>query len=380
MKSLAAAALFFAVASLARAQDISRGVIVDNVKCATDPSQSYALYVPTTYSAERPSSILIAFHPAARGRAMVEKYQAAAEQYGYIVAGSNNSRNGPWAVSAAAVQAMSADLANRFAIDDKRIYVTGMSGGARLAFQIALTSGNVAGVIASSAGYPDSKPRESVSFAVFATAGTEDFNYIEMAQLDRKLKTPHFLAVFEGGHSLPPDAVAVEAIEWMELQAMQSGRRSRDEALIARLFEKRQRALAAAKTPADTVRQLESIAADFKGLHDVSAETARLAELSRDPDAKKAAAKARSDQDAEARMLGEIFTLETGLADPERRLQTLVRLRDRLSRLSRDANAPQPSPERDQARRVLRSLQAGAGERVQDAEYRQLLASYRLTQ
>jgi hypothetical protein len=31
------------------------------------------------------------------------------------------------------------------------------------------------------------------------------------------------LAVFNGGHALPPDAVALEAIEWMELQAMKSG-------------------------------------------------------------------------------------------------------------------------------------------------------------
>ena len=65
----------------------------------------------------------------------------------------------------------------------------------------------IAGVIASSAGYPDSQPRATVPFAIFGTAGTEDFNYIEMRQLDRKLTSPHFLAVFNGGHMLPPDAV-----------------------------------------------------------------------------------------------------------------------------------------------------------------------------
>ena len=43
--------------------------------------------------------------PGARGRAIVETYQAAAEQYGYIVAGSNTSRNGPWAISMASVRA-----------------------------------------------------------------------------------------------------------------------------------------------------------------------------------------------------------------------------------------------------------------------------------
>src|SRR6185436_18956147 len=146
-----------------------------------------------------------AFHPGARGRQMVEKYQAAAEQYGYIVAGSNTSRNGPWSVSMTAVHAVSTDLGQRFSIDAERLYLTGLSGGARVAMMVALGKNNIAGVIASSAGFPDSQPRASVPFAVFGTAGTEDFNYIEMRQLDRKLTSPHRLVVFDGGHTLPPE-------------------------------------------------------------------------------------------------------------------------------------------------------------------------------
>src|SRR5262245_12282407 len=87
-----------------QAQQLPRGTIIDSVTCSEDPTQSYALYLPATYSPDRAWSLLIAFHPAARGRAMVEKYQAAAEQYGYIVAGSNNSRNGPVSVSATSVR------------------------------------------------------------------------------------------------------------------------------------------------------------------------------------------------------------------------------------------------------------------------------------
>src|SRR5215813_1330007 len=177
-----------------QAQPLPRGTIIDSVTCAEDATQSYALYLPSTYSPDRAWSLLIGFHPGARGRAMVEKYQAAAEQYGYIVAGSNTSRNGPWSVSAAAVRAMSMDLGQRFAIDATRIYLTGMSGGARVAMQVALgAQNNIAGVIASSAGFPDSQPRSSVPFAVYGTAGTDDFNYVEMRQLDRKLTTPHAL-------------------------------------------------------------------------------------------------------------------------------------------------------------------------------------------
>ena len=363
-------------ASGAPAQDIRRGILIEDVKCAADATQSYALYVPSTYAPDRPWSLLIAFHPGARGRLMVEKYQAAAEQYGYIVAGSNTSRNGPWSVSMAAVQVMSVDLGQRFSIDVERVYLTGLSGGARVAMQVALGKNNIAGVIASSGGYPDSQPRAAVPFPVFSTAGTEDFNYIEMRLLDRKLTSPHHLAIFSGGHTLPPDDVALEAIEWLELQAMKTGRRTRDDALVDRLFQKRQRPIATSSGAAESVHLLDALVSDFTGLRDVSAEAARAKELSRQPEVRKTLARERAADDDEARLLEEIFDLEAGLSDARRRGAALLQLRDRLSGLARAANAADQSPARSQARRVLRAIPSGAAERLQDPEYRKLLDQY----
>ena len=230
----------------------------------------FAAYLPSTYSPDRAWNLLIGFHPGARGRAIVETYRAAAEQYGYIVAGSNTSRNGPWAISMASVSAMSADLGQRFSIDVNRLYLTGLSGGARVALQVALTNKSIAGVIASSAGYPDNKPRTSVSFAVFSTAGSDDFNYVEMRQLDRKLTSPHRLAIFTGGHTLPPDTVAIDAIEWMELQAMKSGRRAKDVALINGC-SKSGRDCSRPPTATGDGAPARRIVEDFGGLRDVSA-------------------------------------------------------------------------------------------------------------
>jgi hypothetical protein len=196
-----------------------------------------------------------------------------------------------------------------------------------------------------------------------------------MRLLDRKLTTPHHLAVFDGGHMLPPDAVALEAIEWMELQAMKSGRRTRDEALLDRLLEKRKQQIAAS-TGALTVHLLDALVSDFTGLRDVSAEAARLKELSKQPEVKKALARERGSDAAEERMLSDIFEMESRLRDEDRHAETLMRLRDELVTLARSAGAADDSPERDRARRVLRSITAGAGERVQDPDYRKLLEQY----
>ena len=125
----------------------------------SDPSQTYALYVPSHCTPERSWPVILAFDPRACRRVPVEIYQAAAERFGYTVAGSNNSRNGSWAMSMAATEAMTNDVIHRFQADRKRIYTAGMSGGSRVALGIAISSNLIAGVIASSAGYPDSKPR-----------------------------------------------------------------------------------------------------------------------------------------------------------------------------------------------------------------------------
>src|SRR4051794_8103192 len=84
------------------------GQIIPDVKCASDASQSYALYLPSNYTPDRTWPIIFGFDPGGRGQNAVDRYQAAAEKYGYIIAGSNNSRNGSSEVGKA-VNAMTSD-------------------------------------------------------------------------------------------------------------------------------------------------------------------------------------------------------------------------------------------------------------------------------
>ena len=51
----------------ADAQEIARGVVIDAVTAADDPTQSYALYLPSDYTPDRAWNLLLAFHPGARG-------------------------------------------------------------------------------------------------------------------------------------------------------------------------------------------------------------------------------------------------------------------------------------------------------------------------
>ena len=357
------------------AQDLPRGAIVDDVKCVADPSQSYALYLPSAYSSDRRWPVLIGFHPGGRGRDIVEKYRAAAEQYGYIVAAPNDARNDHGALPAEAIKAIFPDIDARFAIDAQRIYLTGLSGGARAAMMVGLSNKGIAGVIASSGGYPRIEPRSKMPFAVFGTAGTEDFNYIEMRMLDRNLTSPHRLALFPGGHTLPPDDVALEAIEWMELQAMKAGRRTRDDALVARLYEKRMQKIGSA-SDLEAFELLSNVVADFKGVRDVAAEEERAKALGKRAEIKSALSDQKELDDREWWLISKFGEHEQCLLSPAGRSRCLTAVRAALKTLSDQAHAAEESGKRSSARRLLRALTSGAPARTQDAEYLALLEQY----
>ena len=365
-----------AVALLRSPQDLPRGQIIDDVKCAADPSQSYSLYLPSSYTPERAWPLLMGFHPGARGRDIVVKYRAAAEKYGYIVAASNNSRNGPWEVSARAVTAMAADLGARFSTKPARLYTTGHSGGARVAVQVALMN-PIAGVIASSAGFPNAQVKPRVKFVLFGTAGTTDFNYIEMKALDKTLKSPHRVVIFEGGHTLPPDDVAMEAIEWMELQAIKSGARPKDDDLTQALWQKRLSAIEAVQDAPRRVTLLQELTDDFRSAHDVKAQEQAAATLLRDSATRRALDRQRQSDRAEMQLLDEFSALEAGLGDDARRFDSLAGLKRLLVESQKKATSATDSPDRDSARRVLRIVTMGAAERVADQEYLKLLQQYR---
>jgi len=268
---------------------LSKGEIVAKVVCSSDTSQSHALYLPRNYTPERCWPILYAFDPGARGNVPVERFREAAEKYGYIVAGSNNLRNGPWEPTVVAFRAMWDDSHQRFPLDAKRVYMAGFSGGARVACTFArLLEGSVAGVIASGAGFPvgpGQEPSRDTPFIFFGTAGIRDFNLPELRGLDKTLDNlgvVHRIEVFSGGHDWAPENLSTAALEWMEIHAMKGGRREKDKALIDALFENHMKETRDAEESGDLARAFHrwrSIVADFDGLRDVSEVGSKLRQL-----------------------------------------------------------------------------------------------------
>lgn len=207
--------------SLLRGSDLGKGQVLDPIFCQHDFSQSYALYLPTTYQVERPWPVIYCFDPCGQGSIPVELFREGAEKYGYILVSSNNSRNGPWEIILQAARAVWRDTHARLAIDDQKIYAAGFSGGARAACGLGqILTIKLSGVIACGAGLPEwLEPENVIDVPWFGTVGLHDFNYREMQELERQLRrqgTPCLLRVFQGRHSWPPAKLAAEAVAWLQ--------------------------------------------------------------------------------------------------------------------------------------------------------------------
>jgi hypothetical protein len=225
-------------------EPLERGTIIDRIVCANDPEQSYALYLPPDYTADKKWPILFTFEPGARARIPMELFKPAAENYGYIVVCSNNSKNGPTAPIDRAIWAMWRDTHSRFSIDTTRIYAAGFSGGARVASRLHILTGNsCAGIIACGAGVSiEIRNLERIKPAMwYGIVGTSDFNYIEMMDLDTafdKVGVVHRVIVFDGEHNWPPQPICTDAVEWMVVSAMKKGTCRKDDSLVQTIYQK----------------------------------------------------------------------------------------------------------------------------------------------
>jgi pimeloyl-ACP methyl ester carboxylesterase len=208
-------------------QPFPKNQVIDTVRCRNSASQSYALFLPAQFDAKKSWPVILIFDPSGRGRTGVSAFTEAGGKYGFILACSNNSRNGPMADNFTAAASMLQDINEKFSIDQKRIFAAGFSGGSRFALSLAVKDKRIAGVIGCGAGLPGDRnlhPSKNSTFLYFGLAGNRDMNYIEMHDLPEFFSSQtsviSYFRSFDGGHEWPLPALTTEAVEWLILQSM----------------------------------------------------------------------------------------------------------------------------------------------------------------
>jgi tetratricopeptide (TPR) repeat protein len=374
--------------AVAQTSQVLVGTVNPRVACSSDPTESYALYLPAGFSTNRTWPILYFFDPFARGQMAAEIIKPAAAKYGYIVAASNNSKNGPLGGSREAAIAMWDDTHAKLPVDKRRRYVAGLSGGARVAASVALSCGDcIAGVIADAAGFPPGiTPPRPMRFACFGAVGDADPNYPEFVRLRRdldKVNARYRIRIFDGAHGWAPPEVWMEALNWMDIQAMASGDLPRDHSRIAATLQEtlaRARAFESTNDWLAAFREYQSAARDFGGLVDISVAEARAAELEKNKAVKAAGRQETSDLEAQQRIVRDpaiqMQKLSSGNLGPDGFSQLLAavsRLKTKTARASPDGLVLR----RALAELVVRAYDSGET-CMQKKDYDSALAFFRL--
>lgn len=207
---------------------------------AQQPTGDYALYIPKKGNSTA-MPVVFFFDPHGNGSLPLSKYQTLGEAYGFILVGSNLSKNGnDWPTTEKIWNELFGEIRQRVKIDEHRLYTCGFSGGAKVASYIAIQHPGIRGVIAGGAGLPDGVSATDLPFSFTALAGEGDMNLTELvaisAALD-KTRTRHRIIVFDGKHEWAPVAVMNHAFAGWQLEAMHDGVLARDAAFITRTVE-----------------------------------------------------------------------------------------------------------------------------------------------
>ena len=252
-----------------------REQITDTIRCRDAAGQSYALFRPAQYDKTQSWPVILIFDPSGRGRTGIDSFTAAGRKYRFILACSNNSRNGPMSDNFAAAAAMLRDLEEKFNIDQKRIYAAGFSGGSRFAMALAVKEKRIAGVIGCGAGIPNDRnymPGISSGFLYYGLAGSRDMNFPEMHELPAILSSQSgvipYLRTFDGEHQWPGSSLLTEAVEWLLLQSMNRNIIAPDKSFISFLENKTQNLIDTqlnAGNLTDAVMYMKFASRDFQG-------------------------------------------------------------------------------------------------------------------
>ncbi|HEV7745925.1 MAG TPA: hypothetical protein VGO56_13080 [Pyrinomonadaceae bacterium] len=167
------------------------------------------------------------------------------------------------------------------------------------------------------------------------------------------------MSIFEGGHDWPPVDLCSEAIGWMEVQAMKSGSRDNNEALIdarLKLKTKTARDYEAAQKPFEAYLEYQELVTEFSGLREVSEFAAAAARLSAAKEVRAAIKSERTEEENQANVSAKLEGMIAQLPDASSYSEAVVELKSNLSELAKRSESSKNISGRRVARRVLQSL------------------------
>lgn len=178
--------------------------------CRIDSRNGYEIYVPQRVSQEKlPLLVILDSHGG--GKFALGKFKKAADQYRVVLVASNLVKNG-YADFDRAIGRLIEDVRQKYPASEI-VYLTGFSGGARMALGYALAHSVNGLVLCGALGSP--QQLAALSCPILSISGTDDFNFVETAQymLQEEMMPQNLkIELTNASHSWPDDQMLIDAV------------------------------------------------------------------------------------------------------------------------------------------------------------------------
>lgn len=184
------------------------GAYSGKIQCKSDDQWHYFLYLPKQFHTGKKWPVCFVMSPQGGGHPnTLNRYRAASDRFGVVMALSVESKNG-FNESASAAEAMIDDVYDRVPVLEKMAFSTGFSGGARMAYLMAERDKRIAAVLACGAGggvyLEDGSFRESrlrSNTYVYSLIGSNCFNRGGSMKSHKSFSKSSRLRYFPGNHN-----------------------------------------------------------------------------------------------------------------------------------------------------------------------------------
>lgn len=200
---------------------------ITRIECEFDTTTyHYDLYVPDGYESDTDTNYPVLFIFSPGGNATMGNMESWLKDERWLAVMLVESKNGPWDPIIENFSAAYDDLVMRVRVQEDRIFLTGVSGGARASSYMAFNEirPGLRGIFLQAAGSEEVwyEGRYRANLFIYASFGDTDFNLPELGRMDDILPESIFEhETFSGGHEGAPAEVAERALDWLDSKVKQ---------------------------------------------------------------------------------------------------------------------------------------------------------------
>lgn len=235
--------LFLSQSLFAQELSLIKGAVVDSLPINDSIAESFAMYLPRNYSADKNWPIVFVFDNEGRGINVARLFSSAAEDQGYLLVASNNiSKEDSLITNLEIASRLVEKISLNFPIDVNRVYTAGLKEGALVASALPVVYPKIKGVLVVEDVWLNkdflAKAKNKRTIVGFAGYKSDSYNnFYESFNLYKILDYDPLIYNYEDEHKWPSVRLISHGLGSFTLQAMLDGNQPKDAEMINSLFE-----------------------------------------------------------------------------------------------------------------------------------------------